>query len=417
MQKKYLQILIGLLILTALYLPKDFIIDRVASQWLFLSVINLGALIYNLFLTLKGKLNPLKTPFSLKTILILFLWAVVSILYTSSFQVTVIDISRFFIYIITFYNLLIVFNEVEISFKQISYLFTILFLYEAFFPYKTLYIVMTEGMFENLYNLSYFLQGKASNINITSFSIALKAPFLIYLYYKEKSNFLRVIFITLIILCYVLLNFADTRAITLTNYFILLIIFGFSIKNFNKKVFLKSTLLILVIFSSFNLPSFISSKRSDKNKELISLATTNDEGANQRIRYYQAGIKQIINNPVLGVGFGSWKIESVKYDKNSAVEYIVPYHMHNDFLQFGAELGLVGIILYIIFFFNVFFRYIIDVKNLKIRYDLKALVSLLFFTYIFFDSSLNFPYQRPMVYLQFLLFIAFLENQDKKKSI
>ena len=417
MEKKYFQILIGLLILSVLYLPKDFIIDRVASQWLFLSVVNLGALSYNLFLTFRGELKSFKLPFSLKTLSILFLWSVVSILYTSSFQVTVIDLSRFFIYLVTFYNLLIVFNEVEISFKQLSYLFTILLLYEAFFPYQALYIIMTEGIFGNIIHLPNYLYGKASNINITSFSIALKVPFLIYLYYNEKSNFLRVIFITLIILCYVLLNLTDTRAITLTNYFILLIIFLFGIINLNKKVFLKSTILILIIFFSFNLPSLTNSKRSDKNQELISLTTTNDESSNQRIRYYKAGIKQIINNPVLGVGHGSWKIESVKYDKESAIQYIVPYHMHNDFLQFGAELGLVGIFLYIIFFFSVFFQYIIDIKNFKLRYDLNALVSLLFFTYIFFDSNLNFPFQRPMVYLQFLLFIAFLENQHKKNSI
>ena len=415
--QKNIQILIGLLILTALYLPKENIIDRVASQWLFLSVINLGALSYNLFLTFKGSLKTFKTPASLKTILILFIWALGSILYTSSFQITVIDVSRFFIYLVTFYNLLIIFNEVEISFKQISYLFTILFIYEAFFPFKTFYIIIAEGMFENLSNIPFYLQGKASNINITSFSIALKTPFLIYLYYKEKSNFLRVIFIILIIFSYVLLNLTDTRSITLVNFFILFLILGFSLINFNKKLFLKSTILILTIILSFNLPSLLDDNRVDKSQEIISLTTNNDDSSNQRIRYYKAGIQQIINNPVLGVGFGSWKIESVQNDKNSGIEYIVPYHMHNDFLQFGAELGLVGIILYIIFFFSVFFRYIIDVKNLKVRYDLNALVSLLFFTYIFFDSSLNFPYQRPMVYLQFLIFIAFLEKQQNKYSL
>ena len=415
MQKKYFQILIALLILSVLFTPQGNIIDRDAWQWLFLSVVNLGALSYNLFLTLKGELKPLKTPISLKILSILFLWAVVSILYSLSFQAAVIDLSRFFIYIISFYNLLIVFNEVEISFKQLSYLFTVLFIIEIFFSFKPLFEIISQGSFQN-YDAN-LLEGIASNVNITSFSIALKVPFLIYLYYNEKSNFLRVIFITLIILCYVLLNLTDTRAITLTNYFILLIIFLFGIINLNKKVFLKSTILILIIFFSFNLPSLINSKRSDKNQELISLTRTNDESSNQRIRYYKAGIKQIINNPVLGVGHGSWKIESVKYDKESAVQYIVPYHMHNDFLQFGAELGLVGIILYIIFFFSIFFRYIIDVKKFKIRYDLKRLVSLLFLTIIFFDSNLNFPYARPMVYLQFLLFIAFLENQHKKNSI
>ena len=415
MKKKNFQIIIGILFLTVLYLPNDFIIDRVASQWLLLSVINIVALIFNLFLIFKGNLKSFKVPISLKTISILFLWGVISILYTTSFQITVIDLSRFFIYIISFFNLLILFNEVDISFKQLSYLFVILFIYEIYFPLEALYTIMLEGPYES--SMAGKLMGKASNINVTSFSIALKVPFLVYLIFKEKRNYLKAVFFTFLILCYVMLNFMNTRAITLSNYFILLLIFGFSVINFNKKVFQKSILLILVIFFSFNIPSLIDRKRSDKNQELISLTTTNDESSNQRIRYYKAGIEQIINNPILGVGFGNWKLASVKYDKESAVEYVVPYHMHNDFLQFGAELGFIGLILYIVFFSSSFFKSLIDFKKLEIRLDIRTLAVLLFFTYIFIDSNLNFPYARPMIYLQFLLFIAFLENHYKKESI
>jgi len=415
MQKKYIQIFIGLLILSVLFTPQGNIIDRNAWQWLFLSVVNLGALSYNLFLTFKGELKPFKLTFSLKIISILFLWAVVSILYSLSIQAALIDLSRFFIYIISFYNLLIVFNEVEISFKQLSYLFTVLFIIEIFFSFKPLFEIISQGSFQN-YDAN-LLEGIASNVNITSFSIALKVPFLIYLFYNEKSNFLRVVFIGLLILGYVLLNFLNTRAITLTNYFILIIILGFSIVNYNKKAFLKSVILILTIFFSFNLPTFLNGDRNEKNKELITSTKDNDQSSNQRLRYYKAGIKQLISNPLLGVGFGNWKLESIKYDKEASIEYIVPYHMHNDFLQFGAELGLIGIILYLLFFCSSFFKYLIDLKNFKIRHDSKALVIFLFFTYMFFDSNLNFPFARPMIYIQFLLFIAFIENQQNKYSL
>ena len=415
MQKKYFQILIALLILSVLFTPQGYIIDREAWQWLFLSVVNLGALSYNLFLILRGELKSFKIPVTLKIISILFLWAVVSILYSLSFQVTVIDLSRFFIYIISFYNLLIVFNEVEISFKQLSYLFTVLFIIEIFFSYAPLFEIISQGSFQG-YDAN-LLEGIASNVNITSFSIALKVPFLIYLFYNEKSNFLRALFIGLLILGYVLLNFLNTRAITLSNYFILLLILGFSIVNYNKKVFLKSVILILTIFFSFNIPSILDSKRSEKNQELITITANSDESSNQRVRYYKAGIKQLISNPLLGVGFGNWKLESIRHDKEASIEYIVPYHMHNDFLQFGAELGLIGIILYLLFFCSSFFKYLIDLKNFKIRHDSKALVIFLFFTYMFFDSNLNFPFARPMIYIQFLLFIAFIENQQNKYSL
>lgn len=415
MQKKYIQILIAFLILGVLYTPQGYIIDREGWQWLYLSIVNFGALIYNLFLILKGKLKPFKTPISFKIFLILLLWASVSVLYSLSFQVTVIDLSRIFIYTISFYNLLIVFNEVEISFRQLSYLFTVLFIIEIFFSYSPLYEIISQGSYEN-YDAN-LLEGIASNVNITSFSIGLKVPFIIYLFYNEKSNVLKVFLIFLLILGYVLLNFLNTRAITLTNYFILLFLLVFGIINYNKKVFVKSVILILTIFFSFNIPSMLDNKRTEKNKELVIISSNNDESTNQRLRYYKAGIKQIINNPLIGVGFGNWKLESIRYDKEASVQYIVPYHMHNDFLQFGAELGLIGIILYLFFFCSSFFTYLIDLRNFKIRYDLKALVLFLFFTYLFFDSNLNFPFARPMIYIQFLLFISFIESKQNKYSL
>ena len=257
------------------------------------------------------------------------------------------------------------------------------------------------------------LEGIASNVNITSFSIALKIPFLIYLFFTKKRVFSKTVIIVLIALGFILLNFLNTRAITLANYFILFIILVYGLVNYNKKVLFRSMLLISTIFLSFNLPSILSADRADKNDEIVKITTENDESTNQRLRYYKAGINQILSNPIVGVGFGNWKLEGILYDADASVQYIVPYHMHNDFLQFGAELGLIGLIIYILFFSSSFFGFLIDLKNFKFRFDLKALVVLLFFTYIFFDSNLNFPFARPMIYIQLLLFIVFLEKQQK----
>ena len=88
------------------------------------------------------------------------------------------------------------------------------------------------------------------------------------------------------------------------------------------------------------------------NQKLIAITSSSksDDSKNQRLRYYKAGVEQVSNNPIIGVGFGNWKLESIKYDKDASIQYIVPYHMHNDFLQIGAELGLIGFVLYLLFF-------------------------------------------------------------------
>ena len=47
------------------------------------------------------------------------------------------------------------------------------------------------------------------------------------------------------------------------------------------------------------------------------------------------------SNPILGVGLGNWKFKSIDYDKKDIFGYTVPYHAHSDFIQLGAELGVI----------------------------------------------------------------------------
>ena len=83
----------------------------------------------------------------------------------------------------------------------------------------------------------------------------------------------------------------------------------------------------------------------------ISLSTK-DGSVNQRLRYYNHALSQFIKTPLTGVGAGNWKLHSIDYDKNDINGFIVPYHAHNDFLQILAELGIFGLIFYVLFIYN-----------------------------------------------------------------
>ena len=86
----------------------------------------------------------------------------------------------------------------------------------------------------------------------------------------------------------------------------------------------------------------------------ISLST-NDGSVNQRVRYYKDVISHMSINPILSTGLGNWKLVSIDYDKEDIVGYVVPYHAHSDFIQLGAELGLIGFLLYLgIFLFAIY---------------------------------------------------------------
>ena len=108
-----------------------------------------------------------------------------------------------------------------------------------------------------------------------------------------------------------------------------------------------TSLILSFVLSSFSL-GFNNSAHAINRINSIDFQ---EESTNTRIRYYQYGIDQIIKNPIFGVGLGNWKIESIERDKQNIISYIIPYTMHNDFLEVGAELGVIGLVFYLSIFF------------------------------------------------------------------
>ena len=62
----------------------------------------------------------------------------------------------------------------------------------------------------------------------------------------------------------------------------------------------------------------------------------------------------ISKNPLLGLGIGNWKFKSIEYDGKNMMEYTVPFYAHNDFLQIGAEIGILGLAFYLLFIIRPF---------------------------------------------------------------
>ena len=117
-----------------------------------------------------------------------------------------------------------------------------------------------------------------------------------------------------------------------------------SFKEFIPNVFYLAPLILALFFNQI----LISDKGADALSRAASISiSTDDSSVNQRLRYYEDVITHISKNPILGVGIGNWKLTSIKYDKDDIDGYIVPYHAHSDFIQLGAELGILGIFLYI----------------------------------------------------------------------
>ena len=165
---------------------------------------------------------------------------------------------------------------------------------------------------------------------------------------------------------------------------------------------------------------------SDKGADAVSRAATisisqADGSIGKRLRYYEDVVTHFSSNPIFGVGIGNWKLSSIHYDREDIDGYIVPYHAHSDFIQLGAELGIIGFMLYLgVFLIGAYFALILLFKS-GLKSEDKWFIFLLICALgvYFIDANLNFPIARPQVLAPWALTMALLSyyyNREKKSN-
>ena len=165
---------------------------------------------------------------------------------------------------------------------------------------------------------------------------------------------------------------------------------------------------------------------SDKGADAVSRAATisisqADGSIGKRLRYYEDVVTHFSSNPIFGVGIGNWKLSSIHYDREDIDGYIVPYHAHSDFIQLGAELGIIGFMLYLgVFLIGAYFALILLFKS-SLKSEDKWFIFLLISALgvYFIDANLNFPIARPQVLAPWALTMALLSyyyNREKKSN-
>ena len=182
-----------------------------------------------------------------------------------------------------------------------------------------------------------------------------------------------------------------------------------------KNNLIKISILIIPLLTAVGInTTLIEDNTVNVAKRTINIST---QSTNDRLRYYSQAIETIQESPIIGIGLGNWKIHSIKKDMKNIENYIVPYHVHNDFLQIAAEIGLFGIFIYLL---------ILIITSLKLLSFLKlkefsekkffVIVILLSIMVYVIDSSINFPYTRPVVYLPVIVFLSYTMNLISLKN-
>ncbi len=387
--------------------------DRLYPQVFFISLINLISLLY----IINNRLTEyiIKKLFSNKLIIAYFIFLIfclISFLSSNNISESVIVFSTFATFFISLSLIYILSLIIKKNF--ISYCL-ILFASASFIESMSVIIGAYDLRFIQNVNIerTLDLRGFAANINISAFSIVYKIPFLMYMLYRLESARLKwlsyILLISAFSALFLLLSRGAFIAMTVSVALFMLIYFK---RNYVSKAII---LVSIILISSISVQNIFLTENKNQIIDRVSSISIDrsDDSVNERLSYYSHALESIKKNPILGIGIGNWKIKSIEYAGRSMKAYIIPYHVHNDFLQIGAEIGLIGLIFYI---FLVIYPILICINQIlkKEHNDFHIIVLLVLISY-FIDSMLNFPMSRSITHMQ-LIFTIILFNHIHKST-
>tara|TARA_B110000003_G_scaffold276070_1_gene320754 strand:+ start:1005 stop:2285 length:1281 start_codon:yes stop_codon:yes gene_type:complete len=409
--KAYLFILVFIV-----YAPEFGAIDMKATQWVYLSFINISYLLLLLFKIKKEHFDQvIRNPIFL-SFLVFFIASVLSMVNALNVTLSIERLTDIFSILITLGIIIYIAKASNVTVKFILIIFTCSLVLDVF---------ATLNLYRQIVGMTEFglsdaneIRGFYGNKNITAAMIAFKIPLAIVLLERLKSIFSKVLTYILMTLSFLALLLLSARAVFLSIFVsvLFLLFISFLQKDSNKKSFkeyfrnFNPYLIPLILSVILFLPLSGNEESVSLNARINTVVENqNDESINQRLRFYGHALQQIKATPILGCGIGNWRIMSIKYDSVNMYSYVVPFVAHNDFLEIFAETGIIGFIPFIIFIYLVFR---LTFTNIKLW--LKGLIGFnnvyLFLPFIvyFIDINLNFPLSRPSQQIFLLVYVLIL---------
>ncbi len=185
-------------------------------------------------------------------------------------------------------------------------------------------------------------------------------PFTIYIVITNTNKLYKIIGIIGFIFSLFLLIVLSNRASWLSLLFGIIILFVFQlwfyvrtrfINPFFKKWYVYLLFITVLIFSVIFYISF--SKSSTVKQHVKGFVNFEYGSTKDRLELWKRTIKLAQEKPIVGYGLANWKIEMLKFGNKELVsEDLITFYQrpHNDFLWVLSELGIVGLVLFVLIF-------------------------------------------------------------------
>ncbi len=251
--------------------------------------------------------------------------------------------------------------------------------------------------------------------------LALIFPLMFCFYLLEKIKKKKIIYFISLSLLYAALIICQSRgiwiSISLTLFFGIFLIFKFNFFNLfkeNKKWLILLLIAFVIITLIYSVDNPLNKSAFTVSQRVVSTFDEKDSSINTRILMWRVTGLMIKDKPFLGGGIGSFKINYLDYQARFLKEHpeynkywINAKEAHNEYLQIGAEIGLIGlgiILIMILYLYKLFISFLkkeIDNKRKLICWGL-----LLGITSFLIHSLFTFPLHVPALGSAFFIILG-----------
>lgn len=416
------------LTLLALYVLVDFIprgesIDFNGPQWLYLSVVNLFAVIY-LYNANRGRISEVNQQFTGSLAQMPSrMYAIFCILSGLSFFVAfnknefVVCYARCIIAFIAFANTATLLTQTRRVLPFLAQIVSLILFYNVFQALQIFFNDVGEMGFDGaVLNM----KGVTGNKNIFASAIVVKIPFTLYCIY-EGRKWKRILNLVILLLALYAIALANARSSYVGIIFELLVFIAFCVYEFlnhkdARKLLQNVSLFLIPILLALMLSQLtVETQRRNVVEgqkgafgtvgERISNFGFNDKGSGNRVSIWEVGMDLFKHYPLTGRGFGNWKITSQEFDQYTNDDNSMSVHAHNDFVEAFGESGILGGIAYLLVFFLLPFYSLKNIFSSSIDHQEKIplLLSLIGLAGYFTDAFLNFPMERATMQTYFVI--------------
>ena len=425
-------IFVGLYLLVH-FIPDLGAYDVMGPQWLFTSCIDFVGIAF-IFMHLQHYAEAVHGIFKYKfTIVFTFLvaWAAISYFYAINPIETLVTGSRLVTTYLVFIVLSILFYKqpLPVLLTGISVIMAFVLLYDSLVLLNTFSSNLTTmDLDQNILAL----RGNHGNKNMMAASLLIKFPFVLWLIINNKllGKLLAAFVLVMGVTGLLILN---TRS-TYVGLIIIAIIFIATTLYFkskeNKKAILSQIafLIIPIVIGYFIANVFLDTAVQMQDTQGLYGSITKRIGditlaseENSRLRLWENAIDYSIKHPLIGCGYGNWKLASIPYAIFHTTDLYVDYHAHNDFFEMFADLGLLGGISFALLFLLVLIVTFSIWKNKSFNHlHLAATILFMSITCYAVDAFLNFPAERTamqsiLAITAALIFIPLSYQQENTK--